>query len=88
MRRLRYRCVPVGEDVSFQIALYEHGVLPRRSAQFWGLGISCIKYVSATKRPFNQLDDAAKKALKGMMIYLKRQGALSINPDTRELRGI
>ena len=50
MRRLSYRSVPFGEDVSFQIALYEHGVLCKRvSAQFWGLGILRIKHESVTK---------------------------------------
>ena len=89
MRRLSYRGVPFGEDVSFQVALYEHGVIPQgKSAQFWGLGITRIKHKSATKRQFHQLDDAAKEALKDMLIYLREQGALTINPVTKELSGV
>ena len=89
MRKLRYRSVPFGEDVAFQIALYEQGVLPkRRSSQFWGLGISRITHKSSTKRPFDQLQDKTKEELKKMIIYLQEQSALSINPVTSELRGI
>ena len=89
MRRLSYRKVPFGEDVSFQVALYEHGLLPqRKSVQFWGLGITRIKHISATKRQFDQLDDAAKEALKDMLIYLQEQGTLTINPYTNELSGV
>ena len=40
MRRLSYKSVPFGEDVSFQIALYEHGVLRKEeSAQHKGESI-------------------------------------------------
>ena len=92
MRRLSYRSVPFGEDVSFQIALYEHGIIISKgeSAQFWGLGVSrnTINHKSATKPSFNQLDDKVKKALKDMMIYLKEQGALSINRYTKKLTGV
>ena len=89
MRRLYYRRVPFGEDVSFQVALYEHEVLSKRkSPQFWGLGISRMQHKSTTKRPFDQLDDKAKEALKDMLIYLNEQKALSINPRTNELRGV
>ena len=89
MRRLSYRSVPFGEDVSFQIALYELGVLHKdKSAQFWGLGILRIKHKSATKRVFEKLDGEAKEALKDMIIYLKEQGALIINPHTEALSGV
>ena len=89
MRRLSYRRVPFGEDVSFQVALYEHRVIPqRKSAQFWGLGINRIQHESATKQQFHQLDNAAREALKDMLIYLQEQGALTINPDTHELSGV
>ena len=89
MRRLSYRNVPFGEDVSFQIALYEHGLLPKqKSVQFWGLGITRIKHISATKQQFDQLDYAAKEALKDMLIYLQEQGALTTNPHTNELSGV
>ena len=87
MQKLRYRNVPFGEDISFQIALYEHEVLRKgKSAQFRGLGISRIEHKSATKLSFDNLDDEAKNALKDMMIYLKQQEALSI--DNNELSGV
>ena len=64
MSVLAYREVPFGEDIAFQISLHEHGVLKRgRSAQFKGIAVSHMKHKSATKRPFNKLDDASKKAL-------------------------
>ena len=87
MQKLRYRNVPFGEDISFQIALYEYEVLHKgKSAQFWGFGISRIAHKSATKLSFDNLDDEAKEALKDMMIYLKQQEALSI--DSNELSGV
>lgn len=89
MRKLSYRRVPFGEDIAFQIALYEHEILPgRKSAQFWGLGISRIKHVSTTNKPFDQLHYKTKEEIKEMIIYLLVQGALSINPKTNELRGV
>ena len=89
MRGLTYRSVPFGEDVSFQIALYEHGILHQReSAQFWGIAISRIKHESATKQLFDQLNDEAKEALKDMMIYLQEQGVLTFSAHTNELSGV
>ena len=89
MQRLTYRSVPFGEDVSFQIALYEHGVLRQReSTQFWGIAISRIKHESATKQPFDELNDEAKEALKEMMIYLRDQGVLSFSRCTKQLSGV
>ena len=89
MRRLTYRKVPFGEDVSFQIALYVQKVLPKKkSAQFWDLGVSRIKHTSSTKKKFRKLHYTTKEELKKMIIYLQREGALSINPHTKKLRGI
>ena len=89
VKGLAYRGVPFGEDVSFQIALYEHGVLcQRESAQFWGIAILCIEHKSATKQPFDQLNDEAKEALKEMMIYLRDQGVLSFSRCTKQLNGV
>ena len=86
MRRSSYRRVPFGEDVSFQVALYEYGVLTQReSPQFWGIGVSRIRHKSATKRQFEELDDKAKEALKDMMIYLQEQNTLRIDPHSNEL---
>ena len=86
MRRSSYRRVSFGEDVSFQVALYEYGVLTQReSPQFWGIGVSRIRHKSATKRQFEQLDDKAKEALKDMMIYLQEQNALRIDHHSNEL---
>ena len=80
MQKLRYRNVRFGEDISLQIALYEHEVLRKgKSAQFRGLEISRIEHKSATKLSFDNLDDEAKDALKDTMLYLKQQEALSIN---------
>ena len=82
MRRLSYRRVPFGEDVSFQVALYENGILShKKSPQFWGLGVSRIDHVSATKPSFKQLNHETKEALKEMMIYLQQQRALKFNSD-------
>ena len=89
MRRLRYRRVPFGEDVAFQLSLYEEGVIPdKKSAQFWGIGVSRIRHQSATKRPFNEMEDSTKEEMKAMMIYLRDQGALVTNSKTNELTGI
>ena len=89
MKKLSYRRVPFGEDVAFQVALYEQEILHKgQSAQFWGLGVSRMKHESATKRRFDQLDDAAKEALKDMLIYLQEQCALTISPETNELSGV
>ena len=86
MRRLSYRKVPFGEDVSFQVALYENGVLSKKkSPQFWGLGISRMSHISATKKSFDKLDYRARKALKYMMIYLHKQKALRFDTCTNEL---
>ena len=89
MCRLSYRDVPFGEDVAFQISLYQHGVLRRKkSAQFWGIGVSRIKHKSATKRPFLEIPENTKKAIKDMIIYLRDQGALKIDPMTNKLTGV
>jgi hypothetical protein len=89
MGMLGYRRVPFGEDVAFQVALYEHGVLSRKkSPQFWGIGISRIHHESSTKPSFDQLKEKTKKELKKMLIYLKKQNALSVNPKINKLRGV
>jgi hypothetical protein len=89
MGRLGYRRVPFGEDVAFQVSLYEHGVLSRKkSPQFWGIGVSRIHHESSTKPSFVQLKVETKEELKDMLIYLYKQNALSINPQTNELRGV
>ena len=50
MRELNYRGVPFGEDIAFQISLYENKSLQqKKSARFWGLGVYRIKHKSATK---------------------------------------
>ena len=82
MRELSYRRVPFGEDVSFQVALYEKRVLShKKSPQFWGLGVSRIDHVSATKPSFDQLNHETKEALKEMMIYLQKQRTLRFNSN-------
>jgi hypothetical protein len=89
MGRLSYRRVPFGEDVAFQVSLYKHGVLSRkRSPQFWGIGVSRIHHESSTKPSFDHLKDETKEELKKMLIYLYKQNALSVNPQTYELRGV
>ena len=89
MRELTYRKVPFGEDVSFQIALYEKEVLPSgKSAQFWNIGIHRIPHDSATKGSFANMPQVTKEALKEMIVYLNDQGALKIDPDTNKLIGI
>ena len=89
MSELTYREVPFGEDVAFQISLYEHGILKEgKSAQFRGFGVSRMRHDSATKRPFNELDDASKKVLKDMMSHLRDQDALKTDPLTNELTGV
>ena len=89
MRRLSYRKVPFGEDVAFQLSLYEHGLLSKeKSPQFWGIGISRIPHKSSTKPSFDQLEDDTREELKDMLIYLDKQNALSINFQTNELRGV
>ena len=92
MRGLSYRPVPFGEDVAFQISLYEHQVLRyKESAQFWGIGVLRMKHESATKPPFDKLDDNSKEALKNMLIYLNNQDALRfkvIAPGIAELTGV
>ena len=89
MGEMSYKSVPFGEDVSFQVGLYENEILHKgQSVQFWGIAISHLKHISATKKPFDQMDDKAKEALKDIMIYLKEQNALSVNRHTNELRGV
>jgi hypothetical protein len=89
MGRLSYRQVPFGEDVAFQVSLYEHGVLSKeKSPQFWGIGVSRIHHISSTKPSFDQLEFVIKEELKKMLIYLKKQNALSVDPQTNELRGV
>ena len=89
MQGLRYRHVPFGEDVCFQISLYENGVLyENKSAQFWGIGVSRIKHKSATKRPFEEMEDTTKEELTEMMLYLRDQDVLINNGKTRTLTGI
>ena len=86
MRGLTYRRVPFGEDVAFQISLYEHGVLPEyKKTQFWGIGVYRIKHESATKC---EMDDTNKEPLKEMIVYLRDRGALKIDPHTNELTGV
>ena len=64
MRELRCRSVPFGEDVAFQVSLYENKVLPRKKIpQFWGLGVHRIKHKSATKRPFTEMEGNTKESL-------------------------
>ena len=88
MCRLSYREVPFGEDVAFQISLYQQGVLyDMKSVQFWGIGVTRIKHKSATKRPFSEMSTATKEAIKKMMIYLRDKGALKVDPQTNELTG-
>ena len=89
MSRLRYRRVPFGEDVTFQLSLYEEGVIPdKKSAQFWGIGVSRIRHQSATKRPFSEMEDITKEEMKSMITYLRDQGALVTNSKTNELTGV
>jgi hypothetical protein len=89
MERLNYRRVPFGEDVAFQVALYEHEVLSKKkSPQFWGIGISRLPHKSSTKPSFDQLKVETKEVLKDLLIYLYKQNVLSINPQTNELRGV
>ena len=89
MRLLRYRRVPFGEDVAFQLSLYEEGVIPdKKSAQFWGIGVSRIRHQSATKRPFAEIEDTTKEEMKSMITYLRDQGALVTNSKTNELTGV
>ena len=88
MRALSYRKVPFGEDVAFQLSLYEHRVLlKKKSAQFWGIGISRIPHKSSTKPSFDQLEGDTKEEMGEMLNYLYMQNALSINPKD-ELRGV
>ena len=89
MRLRRYPSVPFGEDVLFQLSLYEEGVIPdKKSAQFWGIGVSRIRHKSATKRKFHEMEDTTKEEMKAMIIYLRDQGALVTNSKTNELTGI
>ena len=89
MSQLRYRRVPFGEDVAFQLSLYEEGViLDKKSAQFWGIGVSRIRHKSATKRLFSEMEDMTKEEMKAMIMYLRDQGALVTNSKTNELTGI
>ena len=88
MRRLNYWKVPFGEDVAFQVSLYEQKVLSKeKSPQFWGIGISRIPHKSSTKPAFDQLEDDTKKEIREMLIYLCEQKALSIKPKD-ELTGV
>ena len=85
MKRLSYRKVPFGEDVAFQVALYEHGLLSKeKSPQFWGIGISRIHHESSTKP--DKLDGDIKEMRK-MLIYLDEQNTLNTNPKG-ELIGV
>ena len=89
MQELQYRQVPFGEDVCFQISLYENGVLyENKSAQFWGIGVSRIKHKSATKRPFEEMEDTTKEELTEMMLHLRDQDVLITNRKTKILTGI
>ena len=88
MRALNYRKVPFGEDVAFQVSLYEHKVLSKeKSPQFWGIGVSRIPHKSSTKPSFDQLEDETRQEMKELLIYLDTQNALSINPKG-ELTGV
>ena len=89
MRGLSYWKVLFGEDVAFQLSLYEHGLLSKeKSPKFWGIGISRIPHKSSTKPAFAQLEDDTKEQMREMLIYLNKQKALSINPKINELRGV
>ena len=89
MERLSYRKVPFGEDVAFQLSLYEHRLLSKeKSPQFKGIGSKRIHHKSSTKPAFDQLGVATEEESKDMLIYLDKQTALSINPQTNELRGV
>ena len=89
MQGLRYRHVPFGEDVCFQISLYENGVLvEKKSAQFWGIGVSRNEHKSATKQPFEEMEDTTKEKLKEMILYLRDQDILITNRKTKILTGI
>ena len=89
MRELSYRKVPFGEDVAFQLSLYEKKILSKeKSPQFWGIGISRIPHKSSTKPAFDQLESDTKKEMREMLNYLDEQKALSINTQTNELRGV
>ena len=80
MRELSYRKVPFGEDVAFQLSLYEHGLLSKeKSPQFWGIGSKCIPHESSTKPSFDQLKDDTKEEMRKMLIYLDEQNALITN---------
>ena len=88
MRALSYRKVPFGEDIAFQVSLYEKKVLSKvKSPQFWGIGILRIPHKSSTKPAFDQLEDSTKEEIKQMLIYLDEQNALSTNPKD-ELMGV
>ena len=88
IRRLNYWKVPFGEDVAFQVSLYEQKVLSKeKSPQFWGIGISRIPHKSSTRPAFDQLEDDTKKEMREMLIYLHEQKALSIKSKD-ELTGV
>ena len=82
MRRLSYWKVLFGEDIAFQVSLYEHNVLSKKkSPQFWGIGISRIPHKSSTKP--DQLKGETKEEMREMLIYLDTQNALSIKPKDK-----
>ena len=89
MRKLSYRKVPFGEDIAYQVSLYEKEILSKeKSPQFWGIGISRIPHKSSSKPAYDQLDGDTKKEMRDLLNYLDEQKALSINPQTNELRGV
>ena len=86
MEKLSYRKVPFGEDVAFQLSLYEHGLLLKeKSPQFKGIGSSRIDHKSSTKP--DKLDGDNKEEMRKMLIYLDEQNALITNPKG-ELIGV
>ena len=86
MGKLSYRKVPFGEDVAFQLSLYEHRVLSKeKSPQFKGIGSKRIPHKSSTKP--DKLDGDIKEEMRKMLIYLDEQNALITNPEG-ELTGV
>ena len=64
-------------------------MLPRKKIpQFWGLGVHRNKHKSTTKRPFTEMEGNTKESLKKMILYMKQECALQIDPHTNELKGV
>ena len=100
MQGLRYRHVPFGEDISFEISLYKNGILvEKKSAQFWGIGVSRAKHKSVTKQlsqkngtiteeERKKIEEKTMEELKGMLFHLRDQDVLITNRKTKILTGI